>query len=248
MRTITNLTIFIAILSFLVGCATAPPPAPKKSSKPPKKTKPATQKSYKVMGKWYSPLSTSEGYRQRGIASWYGRKFHGRKTSNGETYNMYAMTAAHKTLPLGTYVKVTRVDNRKTTTVRINDRGPFVRGRIIDLSYKAAKKLNIVGEGTAPVIVEALGEKRGNTYVARDYRVGDFTVQVGAFKVKRNAVRLMGRLRKEYGHATIQRYSTGRETFYRVRVGKFATLEDAERGKESFEESGFVSPFVVAEQ
>ncbi|MCP3678227.1 MAG: septal ring lytic transglycosylase RlpA family protein [Deltaproteobacteria bacterium] len=242
--TTCKLTIFIAILTFLVGCASAPPQRRVQE----KSSKPATQKSYKVMGKWYSPLSSSDGYHQRGVASWYGKKFHGRKTANGETYNMYGMSAAHKTLPLGTYVKVTRLDTSDTITVRINDRGPFVKGRIIDLSYKAAKGLNIVEEGTAPVIVEALGEKQGGTYVARDYRIGEFTVQVGAFAVKGNAHRLRGDLKRVYGHATIQRYDTGTQTFYRVRVGRYSTLEEGEKAKNDFEQRGFVSPFVVAER
>ncbi|MFQ5329802.1 MAG: septal ring lytic transglycosylase RlpA family protein [Thermodesulfobacteriota bacterium] len=200
------------------------------------------------MGKWYSPLASSDGYQQRGIASWYGKKFHGRKTANGETYNMHAMSAAHKTLPLGTYVKVTRLDTGDAITVRINDRGPFVRGRIIDLSYKAARGLHIVGEGTAPVIVEALGEKRGDRYVTRDYSVGEFTVQVGAFTVKNNALRLKEKLQRTYGHATIERYNGRSRTFYRVRVGRFSTLEEGEKARNAFEERGFVSPVVVAER
>ena len=250
----------VVLLSLLVGCGvsiqTAPPE--KKSQEKRNREKrekttakgklPATQRTYKVMNKWYTPLHTSEGYLVKGIASWYGKKFHGRKTSNGEIYNMHAMTAAHKTLPLGTYVKVTRIDNGESATVRINDRGPFVRGRIIDLSYQAAKKIDLVARGTTPVIVEALGEKRGNTYVAKDYRIGSFTVQVGAFIVESNAQRLMGRLKNEHGHATIQRYDTGAEIFYRVRVGSYTTLDAAQKGRDEFDRRGFTSPFVVAEQ
>jgi len=249
--TLSTLISFLAIVILLAGCAAALPQRTIEeiSSQPPEsRSQKGTQRPYKVMGKWYSPLASSNGYQQRGIASWYGKKFHGRKTANGETYNMYAMSAAHKTLPLGTYVKVTRLDTGDAITVRINDRGPFVRGRIIDLSYKAAKGLDIVGEGTASVIVEALGEKRGDRYVMRDYRVGDFTVQVGAFTVKGNAVRLMGDLKRSYGHASIQRYNSGSQTFYRVRVGRYSTLEEGEKAKNDFEQRGFASPFVVAER
>jgi len=113
-------------------------------------------KSYTVFRKHYHVLSSSQGYRQQGIASWYGRKWHGRRTANGEVYNMYAMTAAHKNLPLPTYAKVTNLDNGKSIVVRINDRGPFSGNRIIDLSYTAAAKLGVVQRGLARVEIEAL--------------------------------------------------------------------------------------------
>ena len=109
-----------------------------------------------VFGKRYHVKSTSEGYRKTGIASWYGPKFHGRRTSSGNTYNMYQLTAAHKSLPIPTYVRVTRVDDGRSLVVKVNDRGPFVHDRIIDLSYAAAAKLGIVKSGTAEVTVEAI--------------------------------------------------------------------------------------------
>lgn len=113
-------------------------------------------KSYTVFRKRYHVLSSSKNFRQQGVASWYGRKWHGRKTANGETYNMYAMTAAHKHLPLPTYAKVTNLENGKAVVVRINDRGPFAGNRIIDLSYSAAAKLGVVNRGLARVEVEAI--------------------------------------------------------------------------------------------
>ena len=112
--------------------------------------------SYAVYGKRYYPLNASDGYRERGIASWYGTKFHGRRTSSGEPYDMYAMTAAHKTLPLPTYVRVTNLENRRSVVLRVNDRGPFHTNRIIDLSYTAASKLGILSKGTGSVEVLAL--------------------------------------------------------------------------------------------
>ena len=118
-------------------------------------------KSYKVFGKKYKTLRTHVGYAEEGIASWYGKKFHGRLTSSREVYNMYKLTAAHKTLPIPCYAKVTNLINNKSIVVRINDRGPFKKGRIIDLSYAAAKKLDIVSKGTAKVYVEAI-EARNN--------------------------------------------------------------------------------------
>jgi rare lipoprotein A len=113
-------------------------------------------KSYVVFGKRYHTLTSSEGYDARGIASWYGPKFNHRRTSSGEKYDMYAMTAAHKTLPLPTYVRVTNLDNGRTAVVKVNDRGPFYANRLIDLSYAAARKLGIVAAGTAPVDVRAI--------------------------------------------------------------------------------------------
>ncbi len=115
--------------------------------------------SYVALKKRYYVLASSHGYKARGLASWYGTRFHGRKTSNGEHYNMFAMTAAHPTLPLPTYVKVTNLTNRKSVIVKINDRGPFHAGRIIDLSYVAAAKLGILGHGTSPVEVVSVDPK-----------------------------------------------------------------------------------------
>lgn len=111
---------------------------------------------YTVMGKRYVPDTTDRPYRKRGIASWYGRKFHGRKTSNGETYDMFAMTAAHTTLPIPSYVRVTRVSTGQSVIVRVNDRGPFLHNRVIDLSYAAAHRLGMVGPGSAEVVVERI--------------------------------------------------------------------------------------------
>jgi rare lipoprotein A len=120
------------------------------------KTQYGNPESYSVFGVEYQVLDTSEGYHEIGIASWYGEPFHGRRSSSGEQYDMYKMTAAHKTLPLPTYLRVTNKSNGYTVVVRVNDRGPFVDGRIIDLSYTAALKLEIVEKGTALVEVVAL--------------------------------------------------------------------------------------------
>jgi rare lipoprotein A len=113
-------------------------------------------KPYQVFGVNYVPLADAGGYRERGIASWYGKKFHGKRTSNGESYDMYAMTAAHKTLPLPTYLRVTNLDSGRSVIVRVNDRGPFLHNRIIDLSYAAAAKLGILGRGTGVVEIETV--------------------------------------------------------------------------------------------
>ena len=143
------------------------------------KSRYGNMKEYTVFGKTYQTMETAEGYQERGEASWYGSKFHGRKTSSGEVYSMYDMTAAHKSLPLPTFVEVKNVANGKTIIVKVNDRGPFHGGRIIDLSYTAASKLDMLDTGTAEVIVTAL-----TTHVAdADIKnPGPTVIQVGAFE------------------------------------------------------------------
>ncbi len=121
-------------------------------------------KSYKVFGVRYKTLETHVGYSEEGIASWYGKKFHGKLTSTREVYNMYELTAAHKSLPIPCYVEVTNLINKKTIIVRVNDRGPFKKGRIIDLSYAAAKKLDIIEKGTTKVYVKAINVKNNSLY------------------------------------------------------------------------------------
>ncbi|MBW2366851.1 MAG: septal ring lytic transglycosylase RlpA family protein [Deltaproteobacteria bacterium] len=234
------------------GCARTVP-APKAPPKLPPKS-PDAPKPYRVDGKWYRPIANAHGFRQKGIASWYGKDFHGRKTSNGEVYNMYGLSAAHKTLPLGTWVRVRNLNTGATLDVRVNDRGPFVRGRIIDLSYAAAKKLGLVGPGTAPVEVVVLGRANPPTkgqkrpeYQSVDYQHGVFTVQVGAFRERANAERLRDRLSKIYDHAHITTYHDGRFTFYRVRVGRWTTLNQAIDYEAKLIRSGFKEAVLVAE-
>lgn len=154
------------------------------------------------------------GYTEEGNASWYGAPFHGRRASNGEIYDMNKLTAAHRTLPFGAIVKVTNLNNGKTTTVRITDRGPFVDNRIIDLSRAAAQEIESIGPGVVPVRIEV--QSGGDPYS------GFFTVQVGAFKDPANAQRLRERLESAYGSATIQQVAIEEGTFYRVRVGKIS--------------------------
>jgi len=140
------------------------------------------------------------GYSEEGNASWYGNPFHGRKASNGETYDMYKLTAAHRTLPFDTMVRVTNLNNGKSTVVRITDRGPFVEGRIIDLSLAAAREIESVGPGVVPVRLEVVGN---NVDVAA-LTEGFFTVQVGAFRELANAERLRDRLSVTYSPIFIQ--------------------------------------------
>jgi len=178
-KRLTPLFLMLATLIFFIyGCTTSAPPPPKKP--------PGHPKPYNVFGKWYQPLPDSKGFRQRGIASWYGKDFHGKKTSNGEIYNMY-------------------------------DRGPFVRGRIIDLSYKAANEIGVVGPGTARVEVIALATPvatDGGTprsYEPVDLYSGNFTFQIGAFVSRENAERLTAKLNEKYTNAHV--------TVYEIRDG-----------------------------
>ena len=163
---------------------------------------------------------------------------------------MYAMTAAHKTLPLGTYVSVYNLNNGKTVEVRINDRGPFVRGRIIDLSYKAARRIGLVGPGTAPVEIVALGAMKETVVGRKDmpgnYYVGDFSIQVGAFNDRGNAVRLRDKLAQTYKNAHIVIYESARDTFYRVRVVRCKTLDQAKKYEKILEAAGYADAIVVA--
>lgn len=209
----------------------------------------ATQKPYTVFGQRYEPLQSHERFVQAGIASWYGKDFHGKKTSNGEKYDMHAMTAAHKTLPLGVYVKVKNRNNGREAVVRINDRGPFVKGRIIDLSYAAAKKLGVDIAGTAPVRIEALGYQGGgpDTYKAPEtYDAGSYTVQIGSFKEQGNAQRLSDEMRRQSGFSEIHMSDVNGETFYRVYAGKYSSLIAAETAEKDLSEHGYPGSFVVA--
>jgi len=213
-----------------------------------------TQRAYEVNGERYQPISSANGYIENGIASWYGKKFHGRKTSNGETYDMYAMTAAHKTLPMNVHLKVTNLENGRSTVVRVNDRGPFVRSRIVDLSYTAAKELGVVGPGTAKVRIEALGYQDKTPAGSmphytqpESYDVGPFMVQVGAFAVKENAARLAAKLRGQYGSSSVAEGWVNGQKFYRVRVGLYPSIAMATEGLQGIESSGYPSSFIVGQ-
>lgn len=190
--------------------------------------------SYVVNGKKYYVRSSSKGFFQIGIASWYGRKFHGRRTSSGESFNMYTMSAAHKTLPLPTYVEVVNVNNGKRVVVRVNDRGPFHENRVIDLSYTAALKLDIVREGTALVEIRAIDPE----YPQHDITpvkpvVNDksnvFFIQVGSFNSYDNAVNLKKRL-AGLADSLIQisEASIENKKLYRVRFGPITDINTAD--------------------
>lgn len=179
---------------------------------------------YTIAGIEYSVLPSAAGYRERGVASWYGSKFHGRKTANGEVYDAYAASAAHRSLPLPTYVRVTNLDNQRSMIVKVNDRGPFHGSRLIDLSYGAAVKLGFANQGTAPVevvalMVEGTEDLRSQTELAQwrqDYRY----LQLGSFSQRLSAEKLLDsvELQPEVEASVTEVRLDGR-SFYRVRLG-----------------------------
>jgi rare lipoprotein A len=233
------------LLLFAYGCAgKRPPPRPPGHAKP-----------YSINGRWYQPIPHAKDFQERGIASWYGKKFHGRKTANGETYDMYGVSAAHKTLPLGTYVRVKNLNNGRQVDVRINDRGPFVQGRIIDLSYTAAKQIGIIGPGTAKVEITALGSAMpsgskvapGVSPAPIDFTKGNFSLQAGAFADRKNAERQKRHLSQRYQNVHISTFDNGDGIIYRVRIGSFSSLSQVRDQEKVLVRDGYTNAFVVAD-
>ena len=219
----------------------------------------ATMRSYEVGGQRYYPTTVSLGEVQKGIASWYGNDFHGKQTSNGEYYNMYSMTAAHKTLPMNTMVKVTNTRNAKQVIVRINDRGPFVYGRVIDLSYVAAKKIGLIAMGTAPVELEIVGfdtkvqvlqKKRyiesPKKEIKKSVELNDFAIQIGSFKNKEGAMiykRRYALVDNRYS-AIIKSGFQNNTPLYRVWLKGFKSEQEA---RDFLQKSNFQGSFIVKE-
>jgi rare lipoprotein A len=177
--------------------------------------------------------------REVGVASWYGEPFHGRLTANGERYDMHAYTAAHRLYPFGTRLRVTNLENGRSVTVRVNDRGPFVRGRIIDLSLAAATDLGMVPNGTARVRLERMSAPAS---IAAEEAA--YTVQIGAFVEEASARALERRLNARYPDVLVSSVQVDGLTYYRVRVGRVATIADAERLAHRLDSEGF-TPFVT---
>lgn len=224
--------------------------------------------NYEVLGKSYTVMPSGSGYKERGVASWYGKKFHGRLTSNREPYDMYAMTAAHKTLPLPTYVRVRNLRNNRTVVVRVNDRGPFVDNRVIDLSYAAALKLDMVGSGTSLVEVTAItfDDPPGD----RPVRIvepaeppasvpapasaprpeveesNEIFVQVGAFGDRANAERRQSALiTGGIGSVFVFADEAATPPVYRVRIGPIADVDEFDSLVNKLEMLGITDPYLV---
>ncbi|MEC7815488.1 MAG: septal ring lytic transglycosylase RlpA family protein [Pseudomonadota bacterium] len=228
--------------------------------------------NYKVWGKSYSVMATNDGYVERGIASWYGEKFHGHKTSNGEIFDMYKMTAAHKSLRIPSYARVTNLDNGRSVIVRVNDRGPFHGDRIIDLSYAAAKKLGYQSRGTARVEVAAITVRPDGSMslagapfnpdtpdatVARapSSNSGSASsggeslfVQLGAFSQRHPAEALMAKVREHHDSPVrVRSITTQSGEFHRVQVGPFRTEDDARYAQTRLESRGFGESIVLTD-
>jgi len=222
---------------------------------------------YEVFNTTYTVMPSSAGYQERGVASWYGKKFHGNLTSNREVYDMYEMTAAHKTLPLPTYVRVTNLRNNQSIVVRVNDRGPFVNNRIIDLSYAAALKLDMVRDGTSLVEVTAINfDKPAGTQQSGDRPTSTrqppqptivstpavssnrIYVQVGAFGERENAARRLAKLSQSgITDAFIHEDVSTNTTLYRVRIGPVADVVQYDLLVEELEAVGINDPYLITE-
>lgn len=200
-------------------------------------------KPYTVRGKTYRPYTTANGFTEVGVASWYGPGFHGKLTANGERYNQNAMTAAHKLLPFNTDIRVTNLDNGRSTVVRINDRGPFVANRVIDLSRRAAEQIGMIGAGTARVRLEAVGGKKPVLTPDGDM-LGRFYVQIGAFGVPANARKLVLTIKKMGLPGRILRSRSSSLQY--VQVGPFPSIDRAEDMLNRLQAS-YPGLFVVAE-
>jgi len=206
------------------------------------------QRPYSVDGERYVPLATAEGYREEGLASWYGAEEHGGPTSNGETFDMYKPTAAHKTLPLGCFLRVTNKLNGKQTVVRVNDRGPFVAERIVDLSYRSACDLDIVNSGVAPVIIEVVPSGSGTPAPASaPVAAGTYTLQVASYADPATAQQLSARLKKVFSFSTVRQVETGKGRFYRVHAGRFLSRAAAEEARVSLARNGYPDAFIVSQ-
>lgn len=230
---------------------------------------------YEVFGQWYSVMDSSADYKERGIASWYGKKFHGNLTSNREVYDMYEMTAAHKSLPLPTYVRVKNLRNNKSIVVRVNDRGPFIGNRIIDLSYSAALKLDMVQDGTAMVEVTAINfetpteDNNRTTSTASQPTlrstpsamakpvvaelqptlvVNQIYLQVGAFGDRANAVRQQSALAQSgIKNAFIHEGNSSGTALYRVRIGPVADVVQYDAVVLELDQLGIKDPYIITE-
>jgi len=181
---------------------------------------------------------------QTGIASWYGPGFHGKATASGIIYNQHDLTAAHQTLPLGTRVLVTNLENGRSIEVLINDRGPFAKGRIIDLSYAAAESLGMVAPGTIPVRIEVVGSGADKVSLIKDSL--DYTIQLGSFSVLENARQLRDLVATQFAEVAIVPLNTSSTTYYRVQLGKFPTRSSAEEQARRLTQAGY--PVVILEK
>ncbi|WP_147820933.1 septal ring lytic transglycosylase RlpA family protein [Salidesulfovibrio onnuriiensis] len=239
-----NLVFALLIIVLMSGCSTMnklnpfpqhvySSPSTNKATKSTTAYDPKT-KPYKVLGVTYYPLKSASGYDEVGYASWYGSDFHGKKTATGEIYNMYGLTAAHKTLPLGTRVKVTNLANGRSAYLVVNDRGPFVRGRTIDLSYGAAKQLGSVNEGVIKVRITAVGTVPATVPAVNKTVVASaskaYHVRVGAYSQRSNAAKVHNQLKQAgYVYSRIRQVESNGRVLHVVQAGSYASRDQADR-------------------
>ncbi len=220
------------------------------------KSRGGNKSPYTVLGKRYYIMSTSRGYSETGTASWYGKKFHGHKTSNGEVYDMYKMSAAHKALPIPTYLKVTNLANNKQVIVRVNDRGPFHGNRLIDLSYAAASKLDMLKKGTAKVKLEAIDPRAwqsSNNVVAVTKRIPEPVVsgrylQVGSYANRDSAHNVEKHLRASFIDLAVLTRSAvlpDGKTVYRVQLGPLSGVTSLSELTNQVEQMGYSNPRLI---
>ena len=258
--------IIVAALALLTGCSVNRAPDSGSAGQSGKAGLPdgaggvyKTGKPYKVGNRWYAPMQSAAAYEESGIASWYGRDFHGKHTANGEIYDMHALSAAHTTLPMPTLVRVTNLENGRSVVVRVNDRGPFVKDRLIDLSYAAAKELGYDRKGTARVRVQTLDlPNEGPQVVAvnalagtepepASSESGGIYVQLGAFGSRENAERLRSQLLGQYPSIQLHTVRIADTTLYRVRIGPFNQMQHIEQTILSLQGKGYSQAIVIIE-
>ncbi len=275
-RSVANHLVILLILGLLASCgsnkakdgpprgesASIPPMPDDAIPRPEPKSRGGNGPVYEVFGQRYTVMDSAYGYRERGVASWYGKKFHGNLTSMGDTYDMYGMTAAHKSLPLPTYVRVRNLRNNRTVVVRVNDRGPFVHNRIIDLSYYAAVKLDMIGTGTSLVEVEAItfdGPKGDQPTrqvtpppaeppIPETNKTTQVYVQLGAFGSRENADQRIALLRSGgIGAGFVLEDSSAEQTLYRVRMGPIRGVGQYDLLVEELDKLGITDPILVTQ-
>jgi len=280
---VVRLLLTVALLAVAAGCGSnKPQDGPPKSGsseirglpddavpRPEARSRYGNGPNYEVFNKPYTVMPSAVGYKERGVASWYGKKFHGNLTSNREVYDMYGMTAAHKTLPLPTYVRVRNLSNNRSIVVRVNDRGPFVHNRIIDLSYSAAQKLDMIRIGTSLVEVEAITfDAPGGDHPTRQVAApapqqaapqppaprsepsnpNHIFVQIGAFGSRANADRRLSLLRSGgIGAAAVHEDTAVSPALYRVRMGPIQGVDQYDLLVEELAKLGIVDSIIVTD-
>lgn len=206
-------------------------------------------KPYVVFGKRYVPLKSNKGFRQKGIASWYGKKFHGKRTSSGEPYDMYKMTAAHTVLPIPSYAKVKNLENGRSVIVRVNDRGPFKHNRVMDLSYAAALKLDVVRSGTGRVEIISIGENiPARQNMSKVSGEAQAFIQLGAYSNQDTAYRLQQRLQSDgYTDVAVNRIEQRGLNLYRVRLGPLEKAGDVDFMLADLHHAGYNDAHIIIE-